>query len=83
MKTIITKRQICNAILSTKEIQNRKESFIHKKEKKTNLELSYVPKKSKKVMKNVQLQESRILMASMPIQEGNSHHNLTIDSVII
>lgn len=57
MKTIITKRQICNAILSIKEIPNRKESFIHKKEKKMNLELSYVPKKSKKVMKNVQLQE--------------------------
>lgn len=83
MKTIITKRQICSAILSTKEIQSLKESFIHKKEKKTSLELSCVPKKSKKVMKNVQLQESRILMASMPIQEGNSHHNLTIDSVII
>lgn len=45
MKTITIKRQICNVILSTKEIQNRKENFIQQKGNKMKLLQNYALKK--------------------------------------
>lgn len=57
MKIIIIKRRICNAISSTKGIQNLKGNFTQPKENKMRQLQNYVLRKLKKVLKNAQLQE--------------------------
>lgn len=57
MKIIIIKRRICNAISSTKGIQNLKGNFTQQKENKMRQLQNYVLRKLKKVLKNAQLQE--------------------------